>query len=380
MAETVAVVLAAGSGTRMGHSKNKMFIRIGRFSVLERSFAAFEQSGCFDRIVIVYRAEDKNETEAAAKRMLTTPFTLVEGGSERQFSVGNALRAVQGADIVAVHDGARCFVTPEIIRACVEKARETGAAAAGTKTRDTIKVTDGGLITETLDRSRLVNIQTPQAFRFNILKRAHETAEADGFLGTDESSLVERLGIPVGFVEAGGGNIKITTREDVMLGRIIAGETVRTGTGYDAHRFAEDRPLILGGVRIPHSRGLLGHSDADVLLHAAMDALLGAAALGDIGVHFPCTDEYKDASSMVLLERTREILCENGFSVVNIDVTLIMQRPKIAPYVDEMRNNIAKALNIAVEAVSVKATTTEGMGFEGREEGASAMAVATVLG
>lgn len=380
MAETVAVVLAAGSGRRMGQDKNKMFIRIGRWTVLERTLKAFEASGCFDRIVLVYRAEDKEETEQTAQRALNLPYTLVEGGSERQYSVGNAMQAIGEADIIAVQDGARCFISPEVIRACVDKARETGAAAAGVRTRDTIKVTDGDIIIETLERSRLVNIQTPQVFAFDLLKKAHEAAAADGFIGTDECVLVERLGVPVSFVEAGDNNIKVTTQEDILLGRMIAGETIRTGTGYDAHRLVEGRPLIIGGVTIPHTHGLLGHSDADVLLHAIMDAMLGAAALGDIGKHFPCTEEFKDASSIGLLTRTKDILAEKGFSIVNIDATLIMQRPKVAPYIDEMRKRIAETLEINIDTVGVKATTTEGMGFEGRGEGASAMASATIVG
>ena len=380
MAKTYGVVLAAGSGRRCGQERNKMFIRIGNMSVLERSLTAFEQSGCFDHIILVYRGCDRVETENAAKRVLSLPFTLVEGGRERQFSVENALHAIQDADIVAVHDGARCFIKPEVIRACIEKARETGAAAAGVKTRDTIKVVDGDIIKETLDRNRLVNIQTPQVFRYELLKNAHESAASDGFLGTDECGLVERVGHTVSVVDAGYDNIKITTQEDILLGRMIAGETVRTGTGYDAHKLVEGRPLILGGVTIPHTDGLLGHSDADVLLHAIMDALLGAAALGDIGKHFPCTDEFKDASSLDLLSRTRDIITEKGFMITNIDATLIMQKPKIAPYVDEMRRSIAKTLDIDIDAVSVKATTTEGMGFEGTGEGASTMAVATIVG
>lgn len=380
MAKTYGVVLAAGSGRRCGQERNKMFIRIGNMSVLERSLTAFEQSGCFDHIILVYRGCDRVETENAAKRVLSLPFTLVEGGRERQFSVENALHAIQDADIVAVHDGARCFIKPEVIRACIEKARETGAAAAGVKTHDTIKVVDGDIIKETLDRSRLVNIQTPQVFSYELLKNAHESAASDGFLGTDECGLVERIGHTVSVVDAGYDNIKITTQEDILLGRMITGETVRTGTGYDAHKLVEGRPLILGGVTIPHTHGLLGHSDADVLLHAIMDALLGAAALGDIGKHFPCTDEFKDASSLELLSRTRDIITDKGFMITNIDATLIMQKPKIAPYVDEMRRSIAKTLDIGIDAVSVKATTTEGMGFEGTGEGASAMAVATIVG
>lgn len=380
MGRAAAIVLAAGSGTRCGGDGNKMFIRIGGLTVLERTLSAFEQSGCFNHIALVYRACDRDETKDAAERSLSLPFSLVEGGSERQFSVKNALDAVSGAGLVAVHDGARCFISPEAIRRCVEKARETGAAAAGVNTRDTIKVTDGGLIVETLDRSRLVNIQTPQVFRFDWLKKAHEAAAADGFIGTDECVLLERIGLPVSLVAAGSDNIKITTQEDVMLARLLAGETIRTGTGYDAHRLVTGRPLMLGGVAVPHTHGLSGHSDADVLLHAVMDALLGAAALGDIGAHFPCTEEFRDASSMDLLARTRDLLAQKGFRVIHIDATLVLERPKIAPYIALMRGNIARALGIGADAVSVKATTTEGLGFEGRGEGASAMASATVAG
>ncbi len=378
MAETVGIVLAAGSARRMG--QNKMIMRIGSMTVLERALDAFQKSGCFDHIILVYREGDKDQTQQAAQRILNTPYTLVEGGSERQYSVGNALSAIEDAKIVAVHDGARCFVDPEVVCTCVEKARETGAAAAGVRTRDTIKTIEGDMITGTVDRSRLVNIQTPQVFRFSLLKQAHEKAAEDGFMGTDECSLVERLGVHISFVEAGYDNIKITTQEDILLGRVIAGETVRTGIGYDAHRLVTGRPLILGGVKVPHTHGLLGHSDADVLLHAIMDALLGAAAAGDIGLHFPCTDEYKDASSLELLSKTRDILTEKGFSVVNIDATVTLERPKLRPYIDEMRQRIAQTLQIDAVSVSVKATTTEGMGFEGTGEGASAMASATIVG
>ena len=380
MAKTYGVVLAAGSGRRCGQERNKMFIRIGNMSVLERSLTAFEQSGCFDHIILVYRGCDRVETENAAKRVLSLPFTLVEGGRERQFSVENALHAIQDADIVAVHDGARCFIKPEVIRACIEKARETGAAAAGVKTRDTIKVVDGDIIKETLDRNRLVNIQTPQVFRYELLKNAHESAASDGFLGTDECILLERLGLPVSFIESRYDNIKITTREDIVHGMAIAGVHTRTGIGCDAHRLQQGRRLVLGGVEIPYEKGLLGHSDADVLLHAVIDALLGAAAAGDIGRHFPETEEYRGISSLELLRRTKDIVAEKGYGIVNIDATIVMQAPKLAPYIDLMRANIAAALQIDEGSVSVKAKTTEGMGFEGSGEGTSAIAIATLIG
>ena len=262
----------------------------------------------------------------------------------------------------------------------MEKALETAAAAAGVRTHDTIKTLRGGDITGTLDRDNLLNIQTPQVFSYALLKRAHEQARADAYLGTDECSLIERLGVPIRFVEADRHNIKITTREDVLMGRMITGEMTRTGHGYDAHRLVPGRKLILGGVHVPHTHGLLGHSDADVLVHAVIDALLGAAAAGDIGTHFPCTDAYAGADSLALLARTHEIIDAKGFDIVHIDATVVLESPRLSPFIAQMRGNIAAVLELGIDAVSVKATTTEGMGFEGSREGISATAIATVTG
>ncbi len=378
MSKTVGVVLAAGQARRMG--RDKMALTIGGKTVLERSLTAFEESGCFDEIILVYREDAADEAAGAAKAALHTPYTLVAGGSERQYSVANALAAISEDGIVAVHDGARCFVSPADIRACVDKARETGAAALGVRTKDTIKTAEGGVITGTIDRDRLVNIQTPQVFSVSLLKAAHAKAKAEGFVGTDECVLAERMGHPVSFVEARSPNLKITTQEDIMLGRHIAGERMRVGMGYDAHRLVTTRPLILGGVEVPHTHGLDGHSDADVLVHAIMDALLGAAALGDIGRHFPGTEEFRDISSLVLLARVRNLIEAAGYSIVNVDSTVVMQRPKLAPYIEQMRERIADALGVQTDAVAVKATTTEGMGFEGTGEGVSASAIAAIIG
>jgi 2-C-methyl-D-erythritol 2,4-cyclodiphosphate synthase len=248
------------------------------------------------------------------------------------------------------------------------------------RTHDTDKTVEGDTITGTLDRSRLVSIHTPQAARFSLLKEAHEKARVQGFLGTDESSLLERLGVPVRLVESKYNNIKITTQEDIMAGQQLANGKYRCGTGYDAHRLVPGLPLYLGGVKVPHTHGLSGHSDADVLLHAIIDAMLGAAAAGDIGHHFPETETYRGISSMKLLERTREIVTEKGFTIVNVDATVIMQKPRLAPFVPQMRALISQGLKTDIENVSVKATTTEGLGFEGTQQGVSAMAVATLLG
>ena len=216
------------------------------------------------------------------------------------------------------------------------------------------------------------NNRTPQGFRFGLLREAYARAEADRFSGTDDAGLVERIGIRPVIAEGSPGNIKITTPEDLPM------ET-RIGTGFDVHKLTENRKLILGGVEIPYEKGLLGHSDADVLLHALMDAMLGAAALGDIGRHFPDTDPaYEGASSMVLLEKVTEILADAGYRLANADVTVICQKPKLAPYIDEMRQNIAEAAGTDVSRISVKATTTERLGFTGRGEGIAAEAVCTI--
>ena len=377
MANTVGIVLAAGNARRMG--ENKMLMRIGGKSVLGRSLAAFERASCCNRIIIVCRKEDLDTFAAIAEAELTVPNSLIEGGHERQHSVENALHAATDADVVVVHDGARCFIEPGVIRQCAKTARKYGAAAAGVRTKDTIKQTDGDIITGTVDRTHLVNIQTPQAFRYRLLMDAHKKAKEDSFIGTDECILLERMGIPVRFIDAHYDNIKVTTREDIEHGRHIVGEMIRTGTGYDAHRLEAGLPLILGGVNVPHTHGLTGHSDADVLLHAIMDAMLGAAALGDIGQHFPSNDDkYKGISSITLLQHTMDIIETGGFRIVNIDTTVVMQAPKIAPYILKMRQNIADALDLDIGSVSVKATTTEGMGFEGHGEGVSAMASATL--
>lgn len=378
MAKTVGVLLAAGSATRMG--ENKMLLRIGSMTVLERTMTAFAESQCFDEVVIVCRKNDEQIIANAASRFLDMPFSIVYGGRERQHSVANALSAIEDADVVAMHDGARCFVNPQTIRDCVNEAKKSGAAAAGVRTTDTIKRTKNGFITETLDRTQLINIQTPQAFSFELIKKAHRKAKEDNYFGTDECSLVERSGFPITFVEADSSNIKVTTPEDIAVAKKIAGERVRVGTGYDVHRLVEGRRLVLGGETIPHTHGLEGHSDADVLLHAVMDAMLGAAACRDIGYHFPCTDEFKDADSLSLLSKASDIIKNEGYEVTGLDATVIAQRPKLSSYIDSMRENIAKTLGIDVKYISVKATTTEGIGFEGEAKGISATATVTIIG
>ena len=374
-----AVIVAAGSGTRMGLPINKTLAALGGETVLERSVRAFD--GLTDGVVVVYRAEDEETVRA-----LRLPAVLAPGGDTRQASVLSGLHALpEDAEIVLVHDAARPFVTRETIEQCVESARKYGSGVAAMPVTDTIKRADeNGRVLETLPRETLWAMQTPQAFRAAELRAAIETLQARGESATDDARAMEACGHTVRLVEGEAGNIKLTRPEDLAIARARieknGGETMlRVGHGYDAHRLVEDRKLILCGVEIPYEKGLLGHSDADVALHALMDALLGALALGDIGGHFPDSDaKYKGVSSMLLLREVAALLAAQGAAVNNVDVTILAQRPKLKPYIEQMRRNVADALQIDVSRVSVKATTTEGMGFEGEGLGISAHAVALV--
>lgn len=376
-----AVIVAAGSGTRMGLSINKTLAALGGETVLERSVRAFD--GLTDGVVVVYRAEDEETVRA-----LNLPVTLAHGGDTRQASVLNGLRALpEDAEIVLVHDAARPFVTRQIIARCIESVQKYGSGVAAMPVTDTIKRADeNGCVQETLPRETLWAMQTPQAFRAAELRAAIKTLQARGESATDDARAMEACGHTVRLVEGEAGNIKLTRPEDLVIARARiqknGGEPMlRMGHGYDAHRLVEDRKLILCGVEIPYEKGLLGHSDADVALHALMDALLGALALGDIGGHFPDSDaKYKGISSMLLLREVASLLAAQGAAVNNVDVTILAQRPKLKPYIEQMRRNVADALKIDVSRVSVKATTTEGMGFEGEGLGISAHAVALVEG
>ena len=338
-----------------------------------------------DSIVIVSRADEI----AWAKEELNNDFskvkTVITGGKSRAESAYLGFSAVYShTDFVAIHDGARCLVTPDMINAVVRTAYETSAASAASKMTDTLKkVGEDGYVTNTLSRDSIYSAQTPQVFSYELYDRATRGIDLSEIM-TDDNMLVERIGGRVYAVETGRENIKITTPDDIgyaeyILERRRAVGEIRIGHGYDVHRLVEGRKLILAGVEIPHSLGLLGHSDADVLTHAVMDALLGAAGLGDIGRHFPDTDgQYKDISSLTLLEKVADILDNEGYSVENIDVTLVMQKPKVAPYIDSMISNISNILHINHGRVNIKATTEEKLGFTGREEGASCHAVALI--
>lgn len=364
--KVTAIITAAGKGSRMGASLPKQFLKIGSKTILEKAILPFEKADFIDQIIVVSGAEFVEVCKGLCAG-ITKLKAVVEGGKERQDSVNNALKLVEDG-YVLIHDGARPYITERVILNVLEDVSKVGAAVAAVPVKDTIRqqTEEGG---KTLKRSELYSVQTPQGFEVSLIKEAFRKAFEDGFYGTDDAGLVDRMGKEVAVSEGDYRNIKITTKEDMPV-------EVRVGTGFDVHRLVEGRKCIVCGVDIPFDRGLLGHSDADVALHALMDAMLGAAALGDIGKHFPDTDpKYKGISSIKLLEYVNQFIAEEGYTLGNCDVTIMAQKPKMLPYIGQMRENIAEALNIPIGAVNVKATTTEKLGFVGREEGIAAEAV-----
>ena len=378
-----AIILAGGSGSRMGAGMNKVLMPLAGETVITRSLRAF--AGMVDGMILVSRSEDMQQMQLAAEQA-GIDVRIVAGGATRQESVWNGLCALpEACTHVMIHDGARCLVDKETIERCKASVLECGTGVAAIPVIDTIKETDAEeLVVSTPDRSALRAVQTPQGFSLEIIREAHRKAQEAGFIGTDDASLVERLNIPVRLTLGDRRNIKLTTPEDMQMAEAFLHNdfpALRIGQGYDVHRLVEGRDLILCGVKVPHHLGLLGHSDADVALHALMDAMLGSMALGDIGRHFPDTDEqYRGISSMKLLEHVAALLREHGARVTNCDVTIAAQRPKLLPYVPQMRQNIASVLALPLDRVNVKATTTEHLAFEGREEGISARAVCMVQG
>jgi 2-C-methyl-D-erythritol 4-phosphate cytidylyltransferase/2-C-methyl-D-erythritol 2,4-cyclodiphosphate synthase len=354
--------------------------------LLFHSVRAFSACDVVDDVVVVVRSDRVQRVQELIEAMGPSKVRrVVRGGATRTESSRFGTAALPSeVDLVLVHDGARPLVSEELIRRVVEAASARGAAIPGVPPVATIKREEDGVSAGTLDRRSLREAQTPQGFRRDLLAKALASAKRDGYEPTDEAAAVERVGGEVAIVEGDRLNLKVTVPEDLAIAEaLLRGESpprqVRIGTGYDAHRLVEGRALVLGGVEIPCERGLLGHSDADVLSHAVCDALLGAAAAGDLGVHFPDSEEaWKDASGGELLARTVEILRETGYVPVNVDATVIAQAPRLAPYRDGMIETLSRALRLPPERVSVKFTTTERLGFEGRGEGISATAVVLI--
>ncbi len=389
-----AIFPAAGVSRRMGGDINKIFLELGGESILLRTLKTFSKSPRINFLIVVV---NENEVDAVQKLLNSAddlkPYTIVVGGSERQYSIANGLKFLpDDAEIVLVHDAARPLISLKVIEDVIDAAKKFGGAIAAVPEKNTIKFIDAeNFVTYTPPRSKLVQVQTPQGFQRELLIKAYEQAAQDKFLGTDDSSLVERIGDRIKIVTSDYKNIKITTPEDLQMAESLIGikpqvtENLpptsypllpKIGMGYDVHCLVANRKLILGNVEIPYSLGLDGHSDADVLIHAIIDALLGAAALGDIGQHFPDTDaKYKGVDSGELLKKVHEMIKIHGYTIGNIDATIVAQKPKLAPYILKMRVRLAEILQIDSNLINVKATTTEGLGFTGEGLGISAYAV-----
>lgn len=371
-----AVLVAGGSSSRMGF--DKLFCRIGGKEVLWMAAEALASHPYVDKVVVVASRRKLPEVqELFAHAVWAAPLCFAVGGDTRTASVKAGLTLCDG-DIVAIHDAARPFVSADIIARTIEAAAEMGAAAPAVPVKDTIKIEKDGHIAGTPPRAILMAVQTPQVFgRVAFTEALAALPESEYPALTDDCMVMERAGRPVRLVPGSFANRKITTPEDLDDEKGRREMNLRVGHGYDVHKLAEGRRLLLGGVEIPNGKGLLGHSDADVLLHAVADALLGAAALGDIGAHFPPTDAaYKDADSLQLLKATVQKVAEAGYTPLNVDATVVCQAPRLAPYIQQMRGNIADALQVELNAVSVKATTEEGLGFTGGGEGMAAHCVA----
>ena len=378
------IIPAAGSGSRMKADRPKQFLPLAGVPVLIHTLRAFLDTPCIGTIVLAVARETEQASHALLHDFLGPGqrgrIIVTRGGATRQQSVRAGLAALPATiDPVLVHDAARPLVSPDLIEDCVHGIERFGAVIAAVPVNDTLKAVDGkGVIRKTVNRAGLFRAQTPQGARRTLLEKAFARAGAEGFTGTDEASLLERAGIEVAIVSGEERNIKITHPGDLLLARaLLEGKSMqRIGHGFDAHRLVEGRALVLGGVTIDHPLGLLGHSDADVVCHALMDAMLGSLGLGDIGRHFPDSDDrYQGARSLDLLGEVWKMASERGWRLGNGDLTIVCQRPRLAPHLEAMRDNLAAACRVEPKTFNIKATTTEKMGYTGRGEGIAAHAV-----
>jgi 2-C-methyl-D-erythritol 4-phosphate cytidylyltransferase/2-C-methyl-D-erythritol 2,4-cyclodiphosphate synthase len=392
--QIAAIIAAGGRGLRLGVGRPKQLVEVGGRPILQHSVDTFLASDRFSQIVVVLPPELVSDPPACLQAR-GPRLQLIGGGARRQDSVANGFdRLAGGVEVIVVHDAARPFVDRDLIDRTLDAAIETGAAIAALRASDTVKQADPEsaagrpVIGRTLARDTIFLAQTPQAFRVEVLRDAIALGRA-GREATDEAALAEEAGHRVRLVEGSARNIKITTCQDLAMARAMAGDAggdvaarpaasaLRVGAGYDLHRLVDGRPLMLGGVTIPHCRGLQGHSDADVLCHAITDAVLGAAGSGDIGRHFPDSDDrWRGASSLDLLRRAVAMAREAGFRVVNVDAVVVTEQPRLAPHVEAIVRSLAGALSADPSSVSVKGKTNEGVGEIGRGEAIAAHAVA----
>jgi 2-C-methyl-D-erythritol 4-phosphate cytidylyltransferase/2-C-methyl-D-erythritol 2,4-cyclodiphosphate synthase len=389
-----AIIAAGGRGRRFGSHVPKQLLAVGDQPILQRSVALFVDHPQIDDVIVALPQELVNDPPPYL-RHTSKPVRVVEGGPRRQDSVARAFAAVaKDADVVVIHDAARPFATSDLVSRTIDMAARSGAAVAAVPARDTVKrvgipagrdsaaASQPPAVLETLPRESIYLAQTPQAFRCDVLREALAmSAERED--ATDEAQIVERAGFEVSLVHGEASNLKITTPEDVaaaaMLARQPSTSLGRIGTGYDLHRLVPGRPLTVGGIVIPADVGPVAHSDGDVVCHAVTDAILGAAALGDIGRHFPDTDpRWRNASSLDLLARVAAMLTERSLEVCNVDATVILEKPKLRDHVDAMCRAVAGALGIDHGLVSIKGKTNEGVDAVGRGEAIAAHAVALI--
>jgi len=381
-----AILAAAGRGTRLGAAMPKQMIALGDRTILERSFALVDSHDRIDEIVIAL-PPDLAQSPPPYLISSKKPVRIVNGGDRRQDSVANAFAQVsKSATVIVIHDAARPFATADLFSRVIDAAARGGAAIAAVQASDTVKEATAApgvrIVARTMARESMYLAQTPQAFSREVLEEAIHLGHEALTMATDEASLAEQAGHSVALVDGESTNVKITTEHDLNVSKAMLGirdgglGISRVGTGYDLHRLEAGKPLIIGGVRIPHDTGLAGHSDADVLCHAVTDAILGAAGAGDIGQHFPDTDpKWKGADSIQLLKGAMAIVRAAGYSVSNVDAVIIAERPKLAPHVPAMRANLAHALGIETSAVSVKGKTNEKVDALGRNEAIAVHAV-----
>jgi 2-C-methyl-D-erythritol 4-phosphate cytidylyltransferase/2-C-methyl-D-erythritol 2,4-cyclodiphosphate synthase len=373
-----AIIAAAGSGVRAGGDLPKQYQSLGGVSMLESSIKAFYNNKLIDSICVVISPEHKPFFDNINKKF-DDKIIYAYGGKLRQDSVLEGLLKLKEhkPDMVLIHDGARPFVSEKIINNVVNALEGADAVLPAVKVVDTIKFVDEGIVKKTPDRNNLYSAQTPQGFKYELILNLHEKYKGKGF--TDDVALAENDGIEIKIVEGDHANYKVTTSEDINR---LAMKNKRThiGTGFDVHQFEEGDGVILCGIKVPYSKKLKGHSDADCAWHALTDALLGAVGLGDIGEHFPDSDnKWKGADSSVFLKFAAEEIRKKGGEINNVDITIICEEPKLKLHKQNMKNNTAKLLNISSEQVNIKATTTEQLGFLGRKEGLAAQASVSIL-
>jgi 2-C-methyl-D-erythritol 4-phosphate cytidylyltransferase/2-C-methyl-D-erythritol 2,4-cyclodiphosphate synthase len=381
MAGVAALIVAAGRGLRAGGSEPKQFRSIGGQTLLRMSLRAFAEHPEVSLVQPVIHADDEARyaQEIAGLSLLAAAI----GGTTRQGSVlaGLDALATRGPDIVLVHDAARPFASPSLISRAIGAASQSGAAIPALEVTDAVKtVDDAGSVTDTIERSHVRLVQTPQAFSFARLRDAHRMAAEAGHRDfPDDAALAQWAGMKVNVFKGEHSNIKLTTPDDFVRAETRILRDVRTGTGIDVHAFAPGDHVTLGGIRIPHDRTLSGHSDADVVLHALVDAILGALADGDIGVHFPPSDpQWRGTASDRFVQFAMERLAKRGGRISHIDINIVCESPRIGPHRDAMRARIAELCAVPPDRVAIKATTSEGLGFTGRGEGIAAFATATV--